>query len=116
MLDYLKTYNHVKKLSLKALTLKLVSFIALSTAARVDTLFKLSIKDLMEDEEFIRFTVDSPLKHNRDGNKLGTVQVKTFSEVNLCAKTILRDYLNRKQHQRSSSKLFVTLNKPHKPV
>ena len=75
VLEYLKAYKHVKDLSLKDLTLKLVSLIALSTAARVDTLCKLSIKELIEDKDFILLTVDAPLKHNRVGNKLGTVKI-----------------------------------------
>ena len=116
VLEYLQTFKSVKKLTLKELTLKLVILMAISTACRVDTLSKLTIKDLIEEKDYIILNLHSPLKQQRMGNRLEYVKFKAYEDKNVCVFTTLKEYLCRTKDLRSSDNLFVSLNKPHKTV
>ena len=117
VVKHLKSFPQLEKLSLKELTLKLVMLLAITTAARVDTLFKLSVDNYIQERDFILLKFDSPLKQSKVGEKLGWLKVESYPEdKDLCVFTILKHYLEITKGLRKSDKLFVSIQSPHKAV
>ena len=67
VLNYLRKLSPVKKLTLKELSLKLVMLIALTNAARVQTIHLLSVNNFTKFKSEFVFKLDNVLKQSRPG-------------------------------------------------
>lgn len=119
MLRYLRSLSPVKYLSLKDLTIKLTSLIALTNAARTQTLQLLSVHKLKKlNSKFVLF-FDGLLKQSRPGNDFSFIELFAFPpDRRLCVFTVLKEYLRRTRVLRGAgeTKLLLSYMKPHKPV
>lgn len=109
-------------LSLKDLTLKLVMLMALTRAARVQTLHLLILTDITVDQSCITMRLRGTLKQARPGFNVCTVRFQAYSQdVSLCVCATLRDYMERTKVIRQgilhgADNLLLSFVRPHKPV
>ncbi|XP_072015819.1 uncharacterized protein [Amphiura filiformis] len=119
VLKLLNTLSPVRKLSLKMLTLKVVTLIGILTAARAQTLVCLNISRMSKTKSRIVFQLgSSDLKQSRPGYTPSPVELAAYP-VNraLCVCTALKEYLNRTEPLRGDeSQLLISYMKPHKKV
>ncbi len=108
----------LQSISLKDLTLKLTTLLALASSQRVQTLKAFNIQNLTFQENKCVFVIDSVLKTTRPGNHLSTVVIDEFSEDhNLCPVQHLKLYLNKTTSFRSSNmQLLLSYQRPYQPV
>ena len=122
VLNHLKGYPHVKKTTLKQLTLKMTMLMALVTAQRTQTLKLLSIQDMHVKPGEYSFHIMSLLKQtSASGGKQRRLQPVIFKKYehdsSLCVFTLLEEYLIRTAQLRSSSsQLLLCHTKPHGPA
>ena len=108
VLRFLFTLYPLEELTLKMLTLKLVALLALSSAARAQTLSALDIKYTNFSGDSVIFNIHQLLKTSRPGTSLSSVVLKQFVKPELCVVTTLKSYLNRTASVRKSNSLFVS--------
>ena len=120
VLGSLQTWSPVKLLSLKQLTLKLTMLIALTNAARVQSVHQIcvnNIKKCFTGNEFI-FEYSGLLKQSRPGYKMPVVRMKAHPpNRRLCIYFVVKEYLTRTEHVRNGEEaLLLSYVKPHKKV
>ena len=118
VLKHLKTKSPLVSLSLKELTLKLSMLIALTKAARPQTIHSLTIKNMKISQHEYALELLDLQKHNRPGTNLSSVTIKAFpQDEDLCVYNALTEYLSRtKDLRKSEDRLFISYIKPHKRV
>ena len=117
VLTYLQTFPALKDLTLKHLTLKLTTLLALVTAQRTQTLSKLDTSCMQETQEGIVFTIRDPLKTTRPGKHLAPIEIRSFtSDPRLCPVTHLKHYISTTCALRHDTRLLISYTRPHKPV
>ena len=79
VLTYLQTFPALKDLTLKHLTLKLTTVLALVTAQRTQTLSKLDTSCMQETQDGIVFTIRDTLKTTRPGKHLAPIEIRSFT-------------------------------------
>ena len=118
VLNYIRQNPQNTELQIKDLTLKLTMLLALTQAARPQTLNCLTTENHIKTPESYTLYLDGTLKHTRPGMPLPPVTIKRFrADPNLCAYSCLEIYLERTQEWRENSgKLLLSYVKPHKSV
>lgn len=108
VLQYLFSLYPVSKLSLKLLTYKLIALIALTTAARAQTISALDIRFMSKFLDKYVFQIQQLLKTSKPGKPLPRVALYKFEKPQLCVLHTLDEYLARTSAVRKSSKLFIS--------
>ena len=118
VLDYLKTFNDLTSISLKALTLKLAMLLCLTTGQRGQTVHKIDVNCIQELPDRYRITVEEKLKQTKPGRHLKPIELRAFHEdKSICAFRHLKEYLLRtSRHRTLYSQLLLSYIKPFKPV
>lgn len=117
VLSVLRKLSPVKHLSLKDLTMKLCMLIALTNAARIQSLHLLSVNSVQKFSSEFVFHFEGLLKQCRPGYKSPVLSVKSYPpDRRLCAYTVLKEYLARTKILRRHSKLLISYIKPHAEV
>ena len=115
--EYLRKLSPVKELSLKDLTLKHTMLIALTTAARVQSIHLLSVNNMVKGKDEFVFKFGSLLKQSRPGFKSASVHLKAYPpDRRLCIYFVVKEYLKRTKHIRKGDSLFISFVKPHGEV
>jgi hypothetical protein len=115
LLRYLRSLYPLASLSLKLLTFKVVSLVALVSAQRAQTLLALDIKFMKVEPDKIVFNIDSLLKGTRPGRPNAPLELSSFVEHELCVHKTMLHYVERTRLFRKSTKLFVSF-KTGQPV
>lgn len=119
LLSCLRSLSPVAELSLKMLTLKLVSLVALHVAARAHTLTCLDLNKMTKSKSKYCFSVGaSDLKQSRPGYTPPLVELKSYPvDRRLCVYKVLETYIECTKHiRKDESRLFISYMKPHKKV
>jgi hypothetical protein len=118
VLDYLSTLWPLEKLSLKELTLKLVTLIALTKEQRCQTLTFLDISaDYMsKTDDSYRFALTEHVKQDRPGKVFGNLCLYKYTVTELCVYGTLEYYMSVTEKLRTSTKLLVSFIKPYSAV
>ena len=118
VLRKLKLISPAHELSLKQLTLKLVVLLALITGQRVQTLHMFNLENMQKTEKCYVFFIEKLMKTTKPGKHIEPIRLFKFSEnPSLCVYHYLTEYVERTKNVRGSHKdLFLTFNKPYKPV
>ena len=120
VLSFLRQLSPVKHLSLKDLTLKVTMLMALTQAARVQTLNFLTVNNVKKTKFEFVFPLADSIKQNRPNFKVGSLSFKAYPpDRRLCIYTVLKEYLKRTKVLRESSKsdtLLISYVKPFKHV
>jgi len=107
--------NSFDVISLRDLSYKLVTLIALCTGQRCQTLSVLKLSDMNIINGIVYFRVSELLKQSRPGVHLKPLELKPFPlDEKLCVVKSLEVYIHRTAHLRDSTEnLFITYIKPH---
>ena len=117
VLHYLQGWSPVGTLTLKELTLKLVTLILLVSGQRGQTVHLLNLSNMRVSVDSYTFLFSKLLKQTRPGFPNPTVTLTAFRDRKLCVVTTLKEYISRTEPLRGSeSQLFVSYTKPHKAV
>ncbi|XP_033730006.1 uncharacterized protein LOC117319285 isoform X1 [Pecten maximus] len=114
--DVLLVFNYIQSLpsgtdiSLRDLSMKLVTLVALTTAQRVQTLGALDIDYMHQsaDGSSYTFMIKDLLKTSRPGHLGQSLKLFKFVDVKLCVVSTLESYLKATKDRRKSRKLFVS--------
>ena len=117
VLQYLRKLSPVKHLSLKDLTLKLTMLIALTNAARVQTIQLLTVSSLKKlNSKFVLY-FDGLLKQSRPGHDFSFIELLSYPpDRRLCVYTVLKEYLQRTRPLRKCKRLLISYIKPYQAV
>ncbi|XP_055954508.1 uncharacterized protein LOC126811314 isoform X2 [Patella vulgata] len=118
VLKHLITLSPVRKLSLKMLTFKLLCLMALLSGQRIQTFQLLDIRNISITKGAIRIRIGDFLKQTRRGYQQSEIVLKCYPpDRRLCVVTIYKEYILRTETYRGDyTSLFLSLNKPFKPV
>ena len=120
VLNDLKKLSPVKLISLKELTFKLVMLIALTNAARIQTVqILLSVNNLKKLRSKFVVHFDGLLKQSRPSCNQSYIELAAYPpDRRLCVYTVVKEYLVRTKPARSgdNNRLLISYIKPYKPV
>ena len=114
--SYLRTLFPLEQLNLKTLTMKTVMLCALSSAQREQTLCALDLNFKKQSQDYLSFIVAEHLNTSKPGKSLEVKFMSLPEDPSLCTMSTLAEYILRTEKLRSSSKLFISFIRPHKPV
>lgn len=122
VLQKLRSMFPLHTLTLKELTLKLVMLLALTQAARIQTLQLLLIRDMVIKEHSISVLLGGMLKQSRKNFNINRVTFHHYpKDHSLCVCTTLLRYIEvtkdlRKDEPHIDARLLISFMKPHKSV
>ena len=118
VLTYLRKLSPVKELSLKDLTLKLTFLIALTNAARSQSVHLINVNNVHKLKGEYVFVIDELVKQSRPGYKEPTINIKGYPpDRRICVFTVYKEYMFRTRTLRKDhSKLLLSYVKPYQPV
>jgi hypothetical protein len=114
----LRQLSPVRSLNLKYLTLKLTMLVALTGAARTQSIHLLSVDNLKKLSTEYVFKYDGILKQSRPSQREFFVHFIAYPpDRRLCIYSVIKEYLKRTRLYRNNcSKLFLSFAKPHKEL
>ena len=117
VLDYFRQWKDNKELSLKELSFKTTTLVALVSAQRVQSLHKLDLDCMTQENDRMAFKFDL-LKQSRTSVKSPIMELCAYSEnPKICVVKTLSHYLERTQSFREQeTKVFLTYQKPYHAV
>nr|CAI5838358.1 unnamed protein product [Callosobruchus analis] len=117
VLTYLESLDEMLDNSLKTLSYKLVTLIALVTGQRLQTLYSIKVSDIVESSSGLQIFITDYLKTSGTGRQQPCLHLPFFKDtVKLCAASTLKRYLAYTNQLRKfeTEYLFITFSKPHK--
>lgn len=108
VLNYISSLYPLQSLCLKLSTFKRITLVALTTAARVQTLAALDLRFMSVYHGKVCFDICTLLKTSRPGRQNPRVVLSMFNNPRLCVVTTLKEYVKRTVKLRKSSLLFVS--------
>ena len=116
VLEFLKTLS-TNDISLRLLSIKLASLLALVTGQRCQTLTSITVDDIVLDSDSVKIRINTLLKQTKPGSHLSELYIEKFStDENLCVVRTLSAYVQRTQSVRKNKEFFLITQKPHKPA
>ena len=118
VLQQLRKWSPVKLLSLKQFTLKLTMLIALTNAARAQSIHLVCVHNMKKCFNEYVFEYSGLLKQCRPGFKVPVVHMKAHPpDRRLCIYVVVKEYLSRTNSIRNGENaLLISYVKPHKAV
>lgn len=115
--DYIRNMENNELLSLKKLTLKTVTLMALISSQRIQSIHNICLSNMCVDESKYVFYLGK-IKQSRPNCKSFYMTLEKFpSEEKLCIFHSLTEYLKRTDGLRNGcDKVFISFLKPHKQV
>ncbi|XP_063859168.1 uncharacterized protein LOC135100135 [Scylla paramamosain] len=120
--EKLRSMFPLHALTLKELTLKLVMMMALTQAARIQTLQLLLIRDMLINEHSISVQLGGTLKQSRPNFNINRVTFHRYpKDPQLCVCSTLLRYIDvtkelRQDEMHTDARLLISFIKPHKSV
>ncbi|CAH2223121.1 jg66, partial [Pararge aegeria aegeria] len=118
VLNYLQNYYPNDLISLKDLSLKTITLIALASAQRMQTLSLMKIQNISFEEDKIKIKIDDLIKTSKP-NAFQPLIVLPYIRENpkICPALCLKMYLDRTYTLRLQEDfLFISYQKPHKKI
>ena len=119
VLNQMRNWYPLNELSLRKLTLKTLSLMALISMQRSQTLQALEIgENLIMGPDQCTFKIRTLLKTSKPNNHLRNITFKAYpNDEALCVISCIREYIKRTQVLRGEdTKLFISFVKPHRTV
>ena len=107
VIKFLRTLFPLNTLSLKMLTFKAVTLVALAVAPRAQTMVSLNIDNMKTFNDKLIFGFSNLLKTTRPGRSF-QVELKHFQEEELCVMHTVLCYISKTKDFRKSNQLFVS--------
>ena len=117
VLEFLKTLS-TNDISLRLLSIKLASLLALVTGQHCQTLTSINVDDIVLDSDSVKIRINTLLKQTKPGSHLSELYIEKFSpDENLCVVRTLSAYVQKRtQSVQKNKELFLITQKPHKPA
>ena len=116
VISYLDSLNTLE-VSLKLLSVKLTTLLALTTGQRCQTLWAIQVNDIEISEEFMKVRISKLLKQSKVNNHLREMYFEPFvKNSNICVIQCMKTYLEKTQELRkisSAENLFIITQKPY---
>ena len=106
-------------MSLKNLSLKTATLLALCTAQRAQTLSMIELCNIRDNNEQIEIIICEPIKTSRPGFKQPLIRLPRFTDrPDLCIYSCLKHYIEATSIIRDKTEkyLFIGISKPHKNI
>ncbi|XP_068734454.1 uncharacterized protein [Montipora capricornis] len=118
VLDFIKTLGPNEELSLKNVTLKCVTLVALLSGQRCQTIHALRISGMKETNGQIRFDIFTLLKTSKPGKHQEPLTFKPYTyDSQLCVVKCLQEYIKQTSEFRNGAdQLWLSYQKPHNPA
>ena len=116
VLNFLKSMDSFDIISLKNLTFKLVTLLALCTGQRCQTLSFLDLNNMNIINGCVYFHLSNLLKQSRPGVHLKPIELKPYTDQDLCVVKTLEVYIHRTAHLRDCNNLLISFVKPFRKV
>lgn len=117
VLRYLENYFPNDSISLKELTVKTITLLALASAHRMQTMSLIKIKNINFDLNKITIKIDELIKTSRPGTYQPLIILPFIKEnLKICPALALKSYIDRTSSLRNQDYLFISYQKPHKKV
>ncbi|XP_015119029.1 uncharacterized protein LOC107042483 [Diachasma alloeum] len=105
------------ELSLKQLSKKLITLLALTTAHRIQSLSTIKIDNIDTQNDIVHIKIPDRIKTSARIRPNPLIELPVFrAQPSLCVVSTLRAYMDRTKMLRSSSDLFISTRKPHEPA
>ncbi|XP_031350169.1 uncharacterized protein LOC116175923 [Photinus pyralis] len=117
VLEYIQKLGPNSTLSLKDLSAKLVTLLALATGHRLQTIQLIKLTNLHTSPQGIQIPITDPIKTSGTNRSQPCLQIPRFAENPLlCVATTLIDYIEATKPLRTPNQdyLFITFKKPYK--
>lgn len=118
VLNYIQDLPENSQLSLKMLSFKLVTLLALITAQRVQTISLIRIRNIRAFESGFEIKITDCIKTSLTMEKQPCLKIPYYTaSANLCVASTLNEYLIRTAAMRDNNRedfLFLTFRKPHR--
>lgn len=96
VLKMISTWGENKNLNLKKVTMKLVTLLALTTAQRVQTLSKIKLDNVKEEDRIIQIAIPETIKTSGVNRQQPLLKLPYFDEKPLlCVARTLKDYIEK---------------------
>lgn len=117
VLDFLREWAPLSRLTLKQLSLKLVMLLLITSCQRIQTVEALKLSGRLRGGSDVVFRLNTRLKHNTRG-ALEIVQFKPFpQDVRLCVVTTILHYIERtKDIRKAQDQLILSFAPPYHKV
>ena len=116
VITYLDSLNTLE-VSLKLLSVKLTTLLALTTGQRCQTLWAIQVNDIEIFKEFMKVRISKLLKQSKVNNHLREMYFEPFvKNSNICVIQCMKTYLEKTQDLRkisSAENLFIITQKPY---
>ena len=100
--------------SLRDISKKLVTLLALTTGQRIQTLSLMDLRNMDIDSKYVKIRIGDLLKQSKPGNHLQELYVESFpSNAALCVVQCVNSYLEKTANLRSSQKFWISTIKPY---
>ena len=108
--NYIKSLSENGLLSLKELTLKLVTLLTILSGQRCQTIHFLDIKFMEVAESSVTFCVDKLVRHSKPGAHVSKLEFAAYPLDNkLCVARCMKEYLQHtKQTRGEQTQLFIS--------
>ena len=122
VLQKIRNMEPLHTLSLKDLSLKLVMLMALTQAARIQTLHLLLLDNISFGVDTVTIWLGGNIKQCRPKFNVRTIVFKAYTQdSSLCVVRTMKEYLDRTERLRTGSgnedgKLLISYIKPHKSI
>ena len=116
--NHLRILSPAHTLSLKQLTFKVLMLAAILSAQRGQSLHLLDIENMTLTKAKCRFKITKVVKQSKPGRHVKDIEFKAYPpDRRLCVVTYIRRYIEVTSDLRDGhTALFISYNKPHKPV
>ena len=117
VLDFIKTLGPNEELSLKNVTLKCVTLVALLSGQRCQTIHALRISGMKETNGQIRFDISTLPKTSKPGKHQEPLTFKPYTyDSQLCVVKCLQPYVKQTSEVRNGAdQQWLSYQKPHNP-
>lgn len=118
VLNYLADYFPNDSITLKELSLKTISLLALASAQRIQTLSFIKLKNIHYEPEKIKIRIDDLIKTSKPGGFQPLIVLPYIKEnQKICPALTLKHYIDKTAALRNQEDyLFISFQKPHKKV
>lgn len=117
VLNYLASYFPNHSISLKDLSFKTTTLLALASAQRIQTLSLILINNISFSTDKIQIKIDELIKTSRPGSYQPLIVLPYIKErPEVCPALALKSYVDRTKDLRKENNLFISYQKPHKKV
>ena len=118
VLDLFKSWNRNDELSMKDLSIKLITLLALITGHKMQSFSLIKIENIEHPNDLIEIKIPDRIKTSGNGKNQPTLILPYYKEENkLCVASTLKFYIEKiKELRKDIPNLFISIKRPFKAV